>query len=231
MGTWVAEHAVALLGKQPASRRAARVVSAARRAAVRGWPISRQQRCVRIGVHAARLAQLDAVYRAGYPPTFGEVDGVTESAIAHEVSRLLEIGQPIWDLARQKPLLLNPNFGFMSTAVGGADADILAGDTLIEIKTTREACIERDFMRQLVGYAALAIASRRETGLPTVRNVAIYFSRFGVLHKAPLPTHIAPREYATIAFQLAEAWLGLGFGFGRKTIQISMPRLTEEAMG
>jgi hypothetical protein len=146
------------------------------------------------------------VYRAAYPPTFGEADGIAEGAIAREVVDLLEIATPLWELSDRKPLLLNPTFGRMSQAVGGADADLIAGDALVEIKTTRHARMERDHVRQLIGYVALARACGRAGRLPRLRAVAVYFSRFGTLHRLDLRRLVPDDLYAAVGRRLGELW-------------------------
>jgi hypothetical protein len=206
---WIAEQVVALLRRGSISRaRAARVVREARGAAEKGWPSTQRRRHERIAAHAARLAQLDPVYRAPYPPTFGEADGIAEKAIAREVVDLLEVAEPLWKLASRKPLLLNPTFGRGSQAIGGADADLIAGDMLVELKTTRHARIERDHVRQLVGYVALARACGRAGRLPRLEAVAVYFSRFGVIHTMELSRCVSAKDFITAATRLGEIWNG-----------------------
>ena len=52
-------------------------------------------------------------------------------------------------------VVLNPTFDG-SRNVGGADADLIANGTLIELKTTRQDKFERiDHLCQLLGYALL----------------------------------------------------------------------------
>ena len=53
--------------------------------------------------------------------------------------------------------LLNPIFGKASEMVGGADADIIIDDTLIDIKVTKHLKLERDYLNQLLGYYTLAL--------------------------------------------------------------------------
>jgi hypothetical protein len=183
------------------------VVRQARAAAKEGWSDGAAERYAHIAAHAAKLAQLDQVLRAGYPPTFGEEDGVREAEIAEEVARLLSLGKPMWDLAVvRSPLVLNPTFGAASLLVGGADADLIAGQELIEIKTTREARIELDHMRQLIGYVSLARAS--EADLPRITSVGVYFSRFGILERVEIPRSLDARSGRVLATRLAELWRG-----------------------
>jgi hypothetical protein len=86
--------------------------------------------------------------------------------------------------------LLNPFFG-AGELVGGADADLLLDDCLIEIKTTKNPYLDvRDFW-QLVGYYLLndlggMCCATRRAKFYTVNYLAIYYSRFGVLWKIPV---------------------------------------------
>lgn len=68
--------------------------------------------------------------------------------------------------------------------VGGADADLVIDDTIIDIKTTKNlTCLPRDF-HQLIGYYVLhQIGSIGELE-PKLRinKFAVYYSRFVYLH-------------------------------------------------
>lgn len=75
---------------------------------------------------------------------------------------------------------LNPTFGEWSRNVGGADADIIADDVLIDIKTTKNLELTDKFWHQLLGYAILDDLRARDEGEgPRINKVAIYFSRHG----------------------------------------------------
>lgn len=96
--------------------------------------------------------------------------------------------------------LLNPTFGLASNLVGGADADILIDDCLIDVKNTKDPHVDaRDFL-QLIGYYLLnGYAGMSCAGKPSVypiNSLAIYFSRYGFLWKFPveevLPSKAAP---------------------------------------
>lgn len=201
---WVAEASVLKLGRSPLASRAARVVQAARAESKAGWCTDTKKRHASIATHASKLAQLDQVWRADYPPTFGEQDGVAESAIVAEVEQLMAIAKPAWALAARSPLLLNPTFGAASALVGGADADLIAGDMLLEIKTTQQGVIERDHMRQLIGYVALAASSEDEP--VRLAAVGVYFPRFGILQPVPLPRHLDDRARRSLGTRLGELW-------------------------
>jgi len=63
-------------------------------------------------------------------------------------------------------------------------------------------------MRQLIGYVAFAYASDLKNLLPPAGNVAVYFSRFGLLHNVPLPAPPA-QIYRDAALQMATIWKDL----------------------
>ena len=65
--------------------------------------------------------------------------------------------------------ILNPTFNEASRLVGGADADIIIDDILIDIKTVKYLKLSRPDFNQLIGYYILY-------------KIGIYFSRYGYLH-------------------------------------------------
>lgn len=141
---------------------------------------------------AIDLARLDLVVRAN--------DGERYLRDSHhpldtrDLARLLEI-VPGELLRPAKVVVLNPTFGSASEMVGGADADLLLGDTLVEIKTIVDPFPSRDHFNQLVGYALLASLGGIE-GAPRghkLRSIAFYSSRYGQLMTMPLKS-ILPRN-------------------------------------
>jgi len=199
---WTAEHAVASLsaGERLQGRR---LVAAARASIRRGLPAERETRHQLIAGHPARLAQLDAVVRAGSRPTFGAHDGIAETALAEEVVMLLGAADALLQTSALRPLILNPAFGAASRAVGGADADLIAGDMVIEVKTTGKPLVEREHLRQLIGYVALAAAS----GSPPLAAVAVYLARYGVLKRVPLRADVPWSRYAQLGKWLGEQYV------------------------
>jgi len=137
---------------------------------------------VKLAMHVLRLAALDPLYRAGQvfevnlDPPASTVDEVVELIDAATREDLLRLGRPV----------LNPNFGLASDLVEGADADMVLGNTLIEIKTVKDVCVERDYVRQLLGYVLLARRARRlGADLPPIERVGIYFSRHAYFVQLP----------------------------------------------
>lgn len=132
------------------------------------------------------LAYLEVVYRTGeIPPNFGEID---EKDI-EDLRNLLSIVKPKLFTVR-KYAILNPDFGLGSALVGGADADLIIDDVLIEIKTTTSGEVKPEYIYQLVGYYILSKIDpdhlnweirRFYPGEVDIKRVGIYFSRHGEL--------------------------------------------------
>ena len=99
--------------------------------------------------------------------------------------------------------ILNPSFGMASHLVGGAAADLIIDDTLIDIKTTKNLSFTRKYFNQLMGYYVL-FKMRNSTieGLehkPWVKKLGVYYSRFGYLFTFPIKPIISSK--ALIEFQ------------------------------
>lgn len=79
-------------------------------------------------------------------------------------------------------IVLNPTFGEGSKLVGGADADIIVDDTLIDIKVTKELKLTRPYFNQLLGYYLLYLIGGIDGHKHIeIRNLGIYFARYNVL--------------------------------------------------
>ena len=119
------------------------------------------------------LAQLDPILRAGRV-VFSDID---ENDV-DDLSNLLGVAKNIDSFTRRQRCTLNPVFGKASVMVGGADADFILGDTLIDIKTTKFLKLKQDMWSQVVGYYLLDMINGNGHG---IKNLGIYFSRHGVL--------------------------------------------------
>jgi hypothetical protein len=83
--------------------------------------------------------------------------------------------------------VLNPTFGSASALVGGADADLIIDDTLIDIKSGKHLELSREIFNQIVGYYVLScIGGIDNCPSGEINYVAVYFSRHGVLHRLKL---------------------------------------------
>lgn len=136
---------------------------------------------------ALRLAHLDVAIRAGPD----RVDWFAlESLNSDDVADLMALLALVDERAftTTHTCILNPTFGAASALVGGADADLILDDCMVDVKTTKEPRLDiRDFY-QLVGYYLLLGLGglgrdEAETHQPQVTSLGIYFSRFGYLWK------------------------------------------------
>jgi hypothetical protein len=177
-----------------------KVVEAARSAVsdfVTKRKVSRKQR-EEVASHALRLARLDLVVRRSIlDPTFEEVND-------DEVQELLALLGivPFQALTNERVMLLNPTFGESSRLVGGADADLISGGTLIDIKTKKTAAWTLQDFNQLLGYLILGKRERRsKRAFPALVRVGIYFSRHGYLWVYDVASMVRSR-----AFREVERW-------------------------
>ncbi len=135
------------------------------------------------------LAHADIVVRRGpwdFNPKFQETPAVTD-----ELLRMFELFKPSWRFAPRKICLLNPCF-VASGEVGGADADLVIDNMLVDFKTTKRNSVDTDDFLQLLGYAALArqggfIAGNKVHSIQ-IEEIAMYFARYGVLARWRLDT-------------------------------------------
>jgi hypothetical protein len=79
-------------------------------------------------------------------------------------------------------VLLNPTFEESSQLVGGADADLISGNLLVEFKVTKKGEMNVKDLDQLLGYFLLARHHRRaNVNFPEIKRAALYFCRHGHL--------------------------------------------------
>lgn len=131
-----------------------------------------------------RLAKLDTIVRSMFvDENLGEV----YQEDMDDLRKLIAIVDPELFKASYS-CWLNPTFGEGSALVGGADADLLIDNALIDIKTTKYLKFQRDYFNQLIGYYVLHRIGRvnEPTLQPEVSRVGIYFSRHGILHMLDL---------------------------------------------
>jgi len=129
------------------------------------------------------LAKLDMIYRIGRlePNLFDYQD----ADIADLKNLISIVDYP--SFKSKKVSALNPTFGEASLLVGGADADFVIDDTLIDIKTTKNLKFKREHFDQLIGYFILSRIDRIDgVNNHKIKKIAIYFSRHGLLHSIPI---------------------------------------------
>ena len=145
--------------------------------------------------HAIRLAKLTALVAAGtrgFDPTF-------EEAAEEDVEDLLALLAiaPFNALLHDTTLLLNPVFRQTSLLVGGADADLIAGDMLVDVKTTKSDSMATENLDELFGYYLLARRHRQDAPtFPLINRLALYFARHGYLWTWEVSTWTGHPQFA-----------------------------------
>ncbi len=147
-------------------------------AAYRNFRTPNRSQQAELAAHAIRLAKLDVVFRAHkFDLTFEKA----EPEDVEDLLTLLEIA-PFDKLIHNKNVFLNPTFGETSKLVGGADADLITGDILVDLKTITKSEMGADDLDQLFGYYLLACRERQtDPTFPEIKRLAFYFSRHGYL--------------------------------------------------
>lgn len=103
----------------------------------------------------------------------------------------------ISDFIFNEQCFLNPTFGKGSLMVGGADADIILDDTLIDIKVTKHLKLEREYLNQLIGYYILSLiggVNNKHDGTQ-IKKIGVYFARHGILWTVPLSDFGSPEKF------------------------------------
>ncbi len=130
-----------------------------------------------------RFSMLDYFYRGSLGSMFGDTFIPDNSNLKDEVDDLKALHHIIPDYFKtlHRSVWLNPDFKETSLLVGGADADLIVDQCLIDIKTTSKMQVNEFTWSQLVGYLILAEEARKHIEFPLVRKFGVYFSRFGKL--------------------------------------------------
>jgi len=130
-----------------------------------------------VAKHAIQLAKLDSMYRAS------QFDSTFEEAAPEDVDDLLAMLAIVpFESLMHHEILLNPIFGDTSKLVGGADTDLISGDMLVDLKTTKKSAMHPRELDQLFGYFLLARHQRHDDpNFPEIKRVALYFCRHGHL--------------------------------------------------
>lgn len=126
---------------------------------------------------ALRLAKIDAVKRAA------KVDATFEQVDRDDIEELVELlGIVPWnELLFWEPIILNPTLGSINLRIG-TDADLICGDCLIDIKTTKKRSMEQEWLDQLLVYFLLSrLGCGTEKSVPRLERFGFYFARHGLL--------------------------------------------------
>jgi hypothetical protein len=142
---------------------------------------------------AVQLAYLDAIYRVRifdehmflpFPPK-----------LIADLEAMLDL-VPAQEFRAKQRCLLNPHFGTASQLVGGADADLLIDDTLIDIKCGKHLTLDREIFNQLLGYYLLSCIGGVHgcRSRANIKYLAVYYARYGLLHRMRVADFIVQDE-------------------------------------
>lgn len=162
---------------------------------------------IKLSLH---LALIDAVYRS--QNTDIDITTVDEKDI-EDLRKLISITDV--NLFKAKNVCyLNPTFGIGSYLVGGADADLIVDDTIIDFKTVQSGRILPDDILQLIGYYFLTrIGSINGRGKKAeIANLGIYSSRHATLHTFSIKSMAKTDDLAEFLTLLTEIALGMKLG-------------------
>jgi len=130
------------------------------------------------------LARMDLIVRAGIiDPNMD----VYEKEDIIDLKHLIELVEIDTFMSKNRSAL-NPTFGEASRLIGGADADLIIDDNLIDIKTTQKIELKPIYYYQLLGYYILSLHSGidafknvPELSKMEIKKLSIYYSRYRYL--------------------------------------------------
>lgn len=126
-----------------------------------------------------RMSYIDPVFRAGVGIEYIGLDA--DKADIEDIKKQFNLIDEKLFIAKDI-CILNPTFGKASMLVGGADADLIIDNKLIDIKTTKKLELKFNDFCQVIGYFLLhiigGINGRKEL---EINQLGIYYSRYGYL--------------------------------------------------
>lgn len=152
------------------------------------------------------LATMDVIFRAGPGVIRAEHFENVDPLDVEDLKALISV-VPKQEFTAIQTSVLNPSFGWASQLVGGADADVIIDDTLIEIKTTKYLTLDRSYIDQLIGYYVLLKLNGISSCVPSafkakeyeLNYIGVYFARHGYFYKVPINDVIEPGFFPEFA--------------------------------
>lgn len=141
------------------------------------------------------LAKLDSIFRSGMDFPNSDIFSIDQKDIEDLTNLIKLVDINLFKAKRE--CLLNPTFGQTSHDIGGADADLILDDKLIDIKTIKNLEFDRETFRQLIGYYLLNL--REDEILGEINHLGIYYSRFGLIFTFPTPIAQLENYYSDIS--------------------------------
>jgi len=140
----------------------------------------KQKNIRKMAATSLSFARLDGFYR---PPHFWDDEWFSRKTDSDDIRELLELHE-LWSRCFVLPkgkLLLNPSFD-SSPLLGGADADLIVNQTIIDWKVVNDPRRDlRTSLAQLLGYSLLSNLD----GKP-LETCTLYFARHGIQFSLPI---------------------------------------------
>lgn len=137
------------------------------------------KRVVGISVY---FAKLERMFRSGYNEEIEDslrykINPLVEKELYNQIEIFKIAFEEKFNIKTKKnTIYYNPNFDYCSVAVGGADADIVINDTLIDFKSSKYIkSINEDF-KQIIGYYLFSKIVEAPKG---INKICLYLSRYG----------------------------------------------------
>ncbi|OKH34379.1 hypothetical protein NIES2101_39015 [Calothrix sp. HK-06] len=145
--------------------------------------------------HTLLLSKIDAFTRAGIiDENLQQIDDLD----IQDLKNLIAVADPN-QFKSTAQVFINPGFGIASASVGGADADLILGDLLVEIKVTKDFKLKPEYFDQLIGYYTLSVLNQKyEYGhydSYEIKRIGIYFARHGYLHIMNIEDIVNPATF------------------------------------
>ena len=175
---WVAETAVLMLEGHPWAHKKAKIIRDNARNHLEEYLVTGEISNKLLN-STILLAKLDSYSRVGI------VDEAMDKVDNRDVDDLSNLLAAVPEtFTAKETCILNPTFGEASSMMGGADADLIIDDVLIDIKTTKHLKFSRVEFNQIINYYVLyriagvdGLSQEHE-----IKKLGIYFSRHGYLH-------------------------------------------------
>jgi hypothetical protein len=189
--SWIAEHAPEFVkGNKALLGKVTKIIVEAKKAYSHYLKSGRIERDILRS--AILLAPLDLLHRAG---VIDKNIGKFDNEDIKDLKKLISIVDPKIFIAKRL-CIVNPTFREASRLVGGADADLLIDNMLIEIKTVKYLKLHRYHLNQIIGYCILSRIGGIN-GAPSkhrIDTLGIYYSRYGKLYTLPVKAVINERR-------------------------------------
>ena len=133
----------------------------------------------------AGLAINSPLFRLDETSTVEDLDYLIDRGWVADVDHVAELFEPTFDEWSAYKIIFGPSF-VGSRAIGGADGDLIVGDTLVEIKSSKSPTLRRETMCQLAAYALLDYDDEYR-----IRNVGVYMARYGTTVSWPVNEYLS----------------------------------------